>query len=62
LPTSPVLVVHGFAWAVPDDVVEVHLNGVRNAAAAGWKLLQGPPEEDLGVQRETATLTQSKLP
>jgi L-asparaginase / beta-aspartyl-peptidase len=40
LPTNPVLVVHGGAWAIPDDMVEAHLNGVRNAAAAGWRVLE----------------------
>jgi L-asparaginase / beta-aspartyl-peptidase len=39
LSIDPVLVVHGGAWAMPDDVVEDHLNGVRNALAAGWKVL-----------------------
>src|SRR5690349_1255451 len=38
---NPVLVVHGGAWAIPDDMVEAHLNGVRNALAAGWKVLEG---------------------
>jgi len=33
-------VVHGGAWAIPDDMVEAHLNGVRNAAAAGWRALE----------------------
>ena len=33
---NPVLVVHGGAWAMPDDMVDAHLNGVRNAIAAGW--------------------------
>ena len=37
--TNPVLVVHGGAWAIPDDVVEAHLRGVRNALAAGWQAL-----------------------
>jgi len=37
---DPVLVVHGGAWAIPDDMVEAHLNGVRNAMAAGWRLLE----------------------
>ena len=32
VPTDPVLVVHGGAWAIPDDMVDAHLNGVRNAA------------------------------
>jgi len=41
VPTNPVLVVHGGAWAMPDDVVDAHLSGVRNAAAAGWRVLAG---------------------
>jgi beta-aspartyl-peptidase (threonine type) len=40
VPTNPVLVVHGGAWAIPDDMVDAHLNGVRNAAAAGWAVLE----------------------
>lgn len=36
---SPVLLIHGGAWAIPDEMVEAHLNGVRNAAAAGWNVL-----------------------
>jgi beta-aspartyl-peptidase (threonine type) len=39
LPTDPVLVVHGGAWAMPDDMVEAHLHGVNNALAAGWRVL-----------------------
>jgi beta-aspartyl-peptidase (threonine type) len=39
LPADPVLVVHGGAWAIPDDMVEAHLNGVRNAVASGWRAL-----------------------
>ena len=39
MPTDPVLVVHGGAWAMPDDMVEAHLRGVRNALAAGWRVL-----------------------
>ena len=37
---NPVLVVHGGAWAIPDDMVEAHLNGVRHALAAGWRVLE----------------------
>jgi beta-aspartyl-peptidase (threonine type) len=40
LATDPVLVVHGGAWAMPDGVVEAHLLGVRNALAAGWRVLE----------------------
>ena len=39
MPANPILVVHGGAWAIPDDMVEAHLNGVRNAMAAGWRVL-----------------------
>jgi beta-aspartyl-peptidase (threonine type) len=35
-----VLVVHGGAWAIPDDMVAAHLNGVSNARAAGWRVLE----------------------
>jgi beta-aspartyl-peptidase (threonine type) len=40
LPTDPVLVVHGGAWAMPDEMVEAHLLGVRNALGAGWRVLE----------------------
>lgn len=40
MPTNPILVVHGGAWAIPDGMVEAHLNGVRNAMAAGWRALE----------------------
>lgn len=40
LPTNPVLVVHGGAWAIPDDMVDAHRKGVSNAAAAGWRVLE----------------------
>lgn len=36
----PVLVIHGGAWAMPDDVVEPHLNGVQKALAEGWRVLE----------------------
>ena len=37
----PVLVVHGGAWAIPDDMVEAHVLGVQNALAKGWHVLEG---------------------
>jgi beta-aspartyl-peptidase (threonine type) len=37
---SPVLVVHGGAWDIPDDLVEAHRQGVSNALAAGYALLE----------------------
>ena len=35
----PVLVVHGGAWAMPDDVVEDHRRGVQKALRVGWDVL-----------------------
>ena len=47
MPTDPVLVVHGGAWAIPSDMVEAHLQGVRNALGAGWRVLErGGPALD----------------
>ena len=47
MPTDPVLVIHGGAWAMPDDMVDAHLNGVNNALAAGWRVLErGGPALD----------------
>jgi L-asparaginase / beta-aspartyl-peptidase len=40
LPTDPVLVVHGGAWAMPDDMIDAHIHGVTNALAAGWRVLE----------------------
>ena len=36
----PVLVVHGGAWAIPDDVAGAHLKGVQTALARGWQVLE----------------------
>jgi L-asparaginase / beta-aspartyl-peptidase len=36
----PVLVVHGGAWAIPDEMIDAHLNGVRQALAHGWRVLE----------------------
>ena len=39
--TSPVILVHGGGWAIPDDLVEAHLRGVRRAVTQGWRVLAG---------------------
>jgi beta-aspartyl-peptidase (threonine type) len=40
LSKNPVLVVHGGAWAIPDDLVEAHRQGVDKAVQGGWNILQ----------------------
>jgi len=37
---DPVILVHGGAWAIPNDMVAPHQRGVEAAAAAGWDVLQ----------------------
>jgi beta-aspartyl-peptidase (threonine type) len=36
---QPVLLIHGGAWAMPDDAVTAHERGIANALAAGWSVL-----------------------
>jgi len=33
-------VVHGGAWAIPDELVQAHLKGINKALAAGWRVLE----------------------
>lgn len=37
--SQPILLVHGGAWAIPDDAIEAHTYGVRSALLAGYALL-----------------------
>lgn len=44
---SPAIIVHGGAWAIPDELVAGHHEGVRVAAQAGYDLLnRGACAED----------------
>ena len=53
---DPVLVVHGGAWAIPDDMVEAHVKGVSHAMAAGWRVLErGGPALD-AVEEAVVTM------
>src|SRR5580698_5773041 len=36
---TPTLLVHGGAWAIPDDAAAAHENGVRNALETGYQIL-----------------------
>jgi L-asparaginase / beta-aspartyl-peptidase len=38
--TQPVLLIHGGAWAMPDDAVAAHEDGIAHALAAGYALLE----------------------
>lgn len=39
LPPRPAIVVHGGAWAIPDDEWKVHKDGVVRATRAGWNVV-----------------------
>jgi beta-aspartyl-peptidase (threonine type) len=36
---QPILLIHGGAWAMPDDAVASHERGIASALAAGWSAL-----------------------
>ena len=37
---KPMIIVHGGAWNIPDDLVDAYLKGVENAVKAGWEILK----------------------
>ncbi len=37
---TPVLLIHGGAWAMPDDAIAAHEHGIANALTAGYELLE----------------------
>ena len=39
MPTGPLLLIHGGAWAMPDEAVAAHEHGISVALAAGWTAL-----------------------
>jgi beta-aspartyl-peptidase (threonine type) len=38
-PRQPVLLIHGGAWAMPDDAIAAHERGIAAALEAGWSAL-----------------------
>jgi beta-aspartyl-peptidase (threonine type) len=38
--TKPTLILHGGAWAMPDSAIAAHENGIANALAAGYAVLE----------------------
>ncbi len=53
---APVLAVHGGAWDIPDDLVEPHRQGVANALAAGYALLEKGASAVDAVQAAVAVM------
>lgn len=36
----PIILVHGGAWNIPNELVETHIKGVEKAATTGWEVLK----------------------
>lgn len=53
---SPTLLVHGGAWAIPDDAIAAHENGVRNALEAGYRILAAGGSALDAVERAVTVL------
>jgi L-asparaginase / beta-aspartyl-peptidase len=53
---TPIIVVHGGAWAIPDDACHAHQEGVEQAAAAGWRALERGASALDAVEESVATL------
>jgi beta-aspartyl-peptidase (threonine type) len=45
------LIVHGGAWDIPDDLVEKHRAGCRNALIGGWEILRSDGSAEDAVER-----------
>ncbi len=53
---APIILVHGGAWAIPDEACQAHQEGVERAAAAGWKALERGASSLDAVEEAVATL------
>ncbi len=53
---SPVLLVHGGAWAIPDHALEAHMSGVRRALETGYALLTAGASAVDAVEAAVAVL------
>ena len=53
---SPTLLIHGGAWAMPDDGIAAHEHGIANALAAGYALLERGASAVDAVQAAVAVM------
>lgn len=59
-PHPPVLLVHGGAWAIPDEALEAHSAGVRLATETGYALLQRGASAVDAVEAAVAVLEEDE--
>ena len=43
----PILLIHGGAWAMPDNEIAAHERGIANALDAGYAILEGAAHRQL---------------
>jgi beta-aspartyl-peptidase (threonine type) len=53
---SPIILVHGGAWAIPEEACAAHQQGVEHAAAAGWRALERGASSLDAVEEAVAVL------
>jgi beta-aspartyl-peptidase (threonine type) len=58
---SPIIVVHGGAWAIPDEACQAHQVGVERAAAAGWRAIESGASSLDAVEEAVATLEDDEV-
>ncbi len=54
--SEPIILVHGGAWAIPDDACQAHQQGVEMAADAGWHALAKGASSLQAVEEAVAVL------
>jgi beta-aspartyl-peptidase (threonine type) len=54
--SAPTLLIHGGAWDMPDDGIAAHENGIANALAAGYSLLERGASSVDAVQAAVAVM------
>ena len=54
--SEPIILVHGGAWAMPDDACAAHQQGVEAAAEAGWRALAAGASSLQAVEEAVAAL------
>ncbi len=53
---GPIILVHGGAWNIPDELVEAHIKGVEKAASIGWEVLKNGGSALDAVQEAVKTM------
>jgi beta-aspartyl-peptidase (threonine type) len=58
---SPLLLIHGGAWAMPDEAIAAHEAGIADALAEGYNLLEGGGSAMDAVEAAVATMEDDEI-